>query len=209
MRQDPADIIYDISSFLRTKGEGEEVTVAEVAEATRHHRATVKKYLGIIRLVHNRAPQLEELDGRIKISRLPSDLAELDETEVILTSLYFKKAVRQEQAIQKEDWMRSEVLEKMKGMELIDTVGEKFFLTSLGLSSAMLTVRDAFNRGIDTELSGIEREKDKEKYRDPQAVYPAVDSRPVFSNEIRPPSRWSTHYKKTQKRREETPVMSA
>jgi len=163
MRRDPVDIIYGISNFLRSKGIGETFSITELAEATGHHRVTVEKYLNIISLVHNRIPQVEKDGSKLKVTRLPPDLEKLDETQILLSSLYFKKAFSQRSAVPKEPWVRDEVFVRLSERGFIKIKADKVYLTSLGLRSAMLIIRDNFAKGIDSDISKFPEEQPEGK----------------------------------------------
>ena len=159
MRRDPVDIIYGISNFLRSKNVSETFSITELAEATGHHRVTVEKYLNIISLVHNRIPQIEKYGSKLKVTRLPPDLEKLDETQILLSSLYFKKAFSKKNAVPKEPWIRDEVFVRLSERGFIKIKADKVYLTSLGLRSAMLIIRDSFGRGIDSDMSKFPEEQ--------------------------------------------------
>ncbi|HDH02440.1 MAG TPA: hypothetical protein ENH17_04855 [Nitrospirae bacterium] len=171
MRRDPVDIIYGISNFLRSKGIGETFTIAELAEATGHHRVTVEKYMNIISLVHNRVPQVGKDGSKLKVTRLPPDLEKLDETQILLSSLYFKKAFSQKNAVPKELWVRDEVFKRLSERGFIGIKADKVYLTSLGLRSAMLIIRDSIARGIDSDMSKFTEEQ-PEKEQEAVVIVP-------------------------------------
>lgn len=156
MKHDPVDIIYLLADFLRTKREGEEVILSEIARHTKLHRLTVKKYLKIIKLVHERLPHVETENGRVRITRLAADLAELDESEVLLASLYFKKAINEKGAITPEPWMRTEAVERLVSRQFLEKTGDgRIFLSPLGLMTAMLIIRDKISGNLDASVMNI------------------------------------------------------
>ncbi len=152
---DLINIIYDISNFLRSKSIGETFSIDELAEATGQEKNTIEKYLNLISLVHNRVPHLEKDESKLKITRLPPDLEKLDDTHILLSSLYFKKAFSLRDAVPKEPWVRDEVFVRLSERGFIKIKADKVYLTSLGLRLAMLIIRDNFTRGIDSDISKL------------------------------------------------------
>ncbi len=73
--------------------------------------------------------------------------------------MYFKKAFSPRDAVPKEPWIRDEVFVRLNERGFIEIKADKVYLTSLGLRSAMLIIRDNFTRGIDSDISKFPEEQ--------------------------------------------------
>jgi len=156
MKRDPVETLYKIGDVLRTKREGEKVTISEIGEKAGVHWKTAKKYLGLIRFVHEKIPHISFNDENvIKIKRLPPDLEKLDEEESILAALYFKKAFSKDHSIEVEKWMRKNTIKELIEREFIGEESGKIYLTSMGLAAAVLIIRDKFSNEYDSQASEL------------------------------------------------------
>ena len=70
---------------------------------------------------------------------------ELSESDVLLTSLYFKGAINESGAIHPEPWMRRKIVKKLVETEWLHRLEDgRVFLSPLGLMATMLIIRDTY-----------------------------------------------------------------
>ncbi len=87
-----------------------------------------------------------------KLVNFLENIDELDETELFLSSLYYEKAFTEKFAIPKKTWVNDKIFVRLSKRGYIKINADKVYLTSLGLRSALLIIRDNFIHNVDKKV---------------------------------------------------------